>query len=176
MVKDGTFRRDLLYRLSIFPIYIPALRERPEDIPVLLNFFILQQSRRMGFSSPPALSPSEMSRLIAYPWPGNIREMQNAVTRAMLLWSGKKSAEFTIEAGEDLFKNMFPPLELKQPGASEAQTPSPASLRLEDVEKAHILRVLAMTKGRLAGRGGAAELLDVNPSTLRARMKKLRIR
>lgn len=176
MVKDGTFRRDLLYRLSIFPIYIPALRERPEDIPVLLNFFILQQSRRMGFSSPPSLSPSEMSRLIAYPWPGNIREMQNAVTRAMLLWSGKRSSEFTIEAGEDLFRNMFPPLETKQPGASEAFPPSSASLRLEDVEKAHIMRVLAMTKGRLAGRGGAAELLDVNPSTLRARMKKLRMR
>lgn len=67
MAGDGTFRREMLYRLSIFPVYIPAMRERPEDVPVLLNFFILQQSRRMGFSAPPELSPSESSRLMAYP-------------------------------------------------------------------------------------------------------------
>lgn len=175
MVRDGTFRRDLLYRLSIFPIYIPALRERPEDIPVLLNFFILQQSRRMGFSTPPLLSSVEMSRLIAYPWPGNIREMQNAVTRAMLLWNGKKESEFTIDAGEDLFRGMFPPLNFAPHREPEPFSSSPPSLRLEDVEREHILRVLAMTEGRIAGKGGAAELLDINPSTLRARMQKLNI-
>lgn len=175
MVRDGTFRRDLLYRLSIFPIYIPALRERPEDIPVLLNFFILQQSRRMGFSAPPELSPSELSRLIAYPWPGNIREMQNAVTRAMLLWNGKKESEFTIDAGEDLFRDMFPPLNVPPHRKPEQDSQPLSSLRLEDVEREHILRVLAMTEGRVAGKGGAAELLDMNPSTLRARMQKLNI-
>ncbi len=173
MVKDGSFRRDLLYRLSIFPIYIPALRERPEDIPVLLNFFMLQQSRRMGFPEPPELAPSELARLIAYPWPGNIREMQNAVTRAMMLWNGKKNSAFVIDAGEDLFRNMFPPLDLTPPRAPDP--PSSSSMRLEDVEREHITRVLAMTKGRVAGKGGAAEILDVNPSTLRARMQKLNI-
>lgn len=179
MVQRGEFRRDLLYRLSIFPVYIPALRERPEDIPVLLNFFILQQSRKQGFATPPALARSELRRLCAYPWPGNIREMQNAVIRAMLIWDGARESGFSIEVGTNLFAGMFPPLPASFPeetGMRAPQLPYPDSLRMEDMERKHILRVLDMAGQQIAGQGGAAEMLDVNPSTLRARMKKLGIR
>ena len=175
MVERREFRSDLLFRLSIFPIYIPALRERPEDIPVLLNFFILQQARKQGFVDPPKLSPSEMHRLCSYAWPGNIREMQNAVIRAMLIWDGAKENKFTIEVGRSLFAGMFS----TAPGMGE-KTGRPLlpvdSMRMEDMERAHIRRVLAMTGGRVTGRGGAAELLDMNPSTLRARMRKLGVK
>ena len=172
MVEKKEFRADLLYRLSIFPIYIPALRERREDIPVLLNFFILQQSRKQGFGMPPKLSPSEMRRLCEYPWPGNIREMQNAVVRAMLIWDGSKEHEFTIDVGRNLFAGMFSSASSKTL-PRDVETTSVDSLRMEDMEKAHIRRVLDMTEGRITGKGGAAELLDMNPSTLRARMRKL---
>lgn len=177
LVRRKRFRQDLLYRLSIFPIYIPALRERPEDIPVLLNFFILQQARRVGFVAAPKLAPSEMRRLCAYPWPGNIREMQNAVTRAMLIWNGTRESSFTIEVGRDLFAGMFsaPPVREEHVVLSAETGQACSSLRMEDVEKAHIRRVLRMAGGRITGRGGAAELLDMNPSTLRARMRKLGI-
>ncbi len=181
MAEKKRFRSDLLYRLSVFPIYIPALRERPEDIPVLLNFFILQQSRRRGYIAPPRLLPSEIRRLCVYPWPGNIREMQNAVIRAMLLWDGRKESSFSIEVGKKLFEGMFAKKNSVEGPAAEtscAKADQPAnsgSLRLEDAERAHIRRVLDMTDGRVTGKGGAAELMDINPSTLRARMKKLGI-
>lgn len=178
MVRQGGFRRDLLYRLSIFPIYIPALRERPEDIPVLLNFFILQQSRKQGFAEPPVLARSELRRLCAYSWPGNIREMQNAVIRAMLIWDGARESGFSIETGTNLFAGMFPPLPEQDVMAGElpAKEMRSGSLRMEDVEREHIRRVLDMAEGRIAGPGGAAGMLDMNPSTLRERMKKLDIR
>ncbi|MGN1038197.1 MAG: sigma-54 interaction domain-containing protein, partial [Mailhella sp.] len=173
MTEEKKFRRDLLYRLSVFPIYIPALRERPEDIPVLLNFFILQQSRKHGYVEPPKITPTEMRKLSSYSWPGNIREMLNAVTRAMLLWNGKRGT-FCIEVGRNLFEGMFamPPQEKCVPLSAES---TPELLRLEDVEKAHIIKVLKMTGGRVTGKGGAAELMDINSSTLRARMRKLGI-
>lgn len=173
MAEEKKFRRDLLYRLSVFPIYIPALRERPEDIPVLLNFFILQQSRKHGYAEPPKILPTEMRKLSSYPWPGNIREMLNAVTRAMLLWNGKKGT-FSIEVGKNLFEGMFasPDQEKKNYSSEEDKIDL---LRLEDVEKAHIIKVLKMTGGRVTGKGGAAELMDINSSTLRARMRKLGI-
>ena len=178
MAEKRRFRSDLLYRLSVFPIYIPALRERPEDIPVLLNFFVLQQAKRRGFVIPPRIQPSEMRRLSEYGWPGNIREMQNAVIRAMLIWNGAKESAFTIDVGRRLFAGMFSSQEQTAPqqAAQAIEKSSLAgSLRLEDAERAHIRRVLDMTGGRVTGRGGAAELMDINPSTLRARMKKLGI-
>ncbi|MCQ2445004.1 MAG: hypothetical protein MJ061_05925 [Mailhella sp.] len=162
---------------SIFPIYIPALSERPEDVPVLLDFLILQQSRRMGYITPPKLPPSEIRRLCAYPWPGNIREMLNAVTRAMLLWDGR-AGTFGIEVGRNLFEGMF----AGPSGGNAEDRPQAAGighgrpLRLEDAERDHVRAVLEMTGGRVTGRGGAAELLDVNPSTLRGRMRRLGIR
>jgi transcriptional regulator with GAF, ATPase, and Fis domain len=177
MAEKRRFRSDLLYRLSVFPIYIPALRERPEDIPVLLNFFVLQQAKRRGFVIPPRIQPSEMRRLCGYGWPGNIREMQNAVIRAMLLWNGAKESAFTIDVGRRLFAGMFTAAQAQAaPQQAEQADGIPSisgSLRLEDAEREHIRRVLDMTGGRVTGKGGAAELMDINPSTLRARMKKL---
>ena len=195
MAEKKTFRNDLLYRLGVFPIYIPALRERPADIPVLLDFFLLRLARKRGFITPPRLSPSELHRLCAYAWPGNIREMLNAVTRAILLWNGSKESAFHIEVGPNLFGRK-PSASAGAAGESESTPLVPGSgqdanaprenaralsdppggarsLRMEDVEKQHIASVLAMTKGRVTGRGGAAEVLGLNPSTLRGRMRKL---
>ncbi len=173
MVDKKVFREDLLYRLSVFPIYIPSLRERPEDIPVLLDFFILQQSRRRGFVVPPKLEPSELRRLCSYAWPGNIREMKNAVTRSMLIWNGSAGTPFSVEVGRSLLG--WKPASPTQEKKSRESSGNGESLRLEDVERRHIERVLAMTHGRVNGKGGAAELLDINPSTLRSRMAKLGI-
>ncbi|MBP3730396.1 MAG: sigma-54-dependent Fis family transcriptional regulator [Mailhella sp.] len=173
MVDHREFREDLLYRLGVFPIYIPALRERPADIPVLLDFFILQQARRRGFVVPPKLTPAELEKLCAYAWPGNIREMKNAVTRSMLIWNGSEGTPFSVEVGRSLFGGQSSAAPRSKPGAEIF--PAGESLRLEDVEKRHIERVLALANGRINGRGGAAEMLDINPSTLRSRMAKLGI-
>ncbi|MBO4317339.1 MAG: sigma-54-dependent Fis family transcriptional regulator [Mailhella sp.] len=203
MAEKKTFRSDLLYRLGVFPIYIPALRERPEDIPVLLDFFLLHLSKKRGFITPPRLSQSELHRLCSYPWPGNIREMQNAVTRAILLWNGSMETDFRIEVGINLFRKRYSvSAGTAEESKSVQNTPentvgaqnkdsetaggslsadvtgqqaemNSGSLRMEDVEKQHIARVLALTKGRVTGKGGAAEILDLNPSTLRGRMRKL---
>lgn len=162
MVRDGYFRQDLLYRLNLFPIHIPALRDRPEDIPLLLDFFLRRQCEKQGIGNMPEISADNLRKLCAYPWPGNIRELQNAVARAVILWSGRFMPSFEICAGEA-------PL----PGAAAAHETAHDDLSLESVMRAHIAGVLEMTGGRVTGRGGAAELLKLNPSTLRAKMRKL---
>ena len=162
MVRDGYFRQDLLYRLNLFPIHIPALRDRPEDIPLLLDFFLRRQCEKQGIGNMPEISADNLRKLCAYPWPGNIRELQNAVARAVILWSGRFMPSFEICAGEA-------PL----PGAAAAHETAHDDVSLESVMRAHIAGVLEMTGGRVTGRGGAAELLKLNPSTLRAKMRKL---
>ena len=162
MVRDGYFRQDLLYRLNLFPIHIPALRDRPEDIPLLLDFFLRRQCEKQGIGNMPEISADNLRKLCAYPWPGNIRELQNAVARAVILWSGRFMPSFEFCAGEA-------PL----PGAAGAHETAHDDLSLESVMRAHIAGVLEMTGGRVTGRGGAAELLKLNPSTLRAKMRKL---
>lgn len=164
MAEAGTFRQDLLYRLNIFPIYIPALRERPEDIPLLLDFFIRRECLRQGIEDPPRLAPSDLKALCSYPWPGNIRELQHAVDRALILWDGGPARAFRLQPGDDQAL-------LRRPSAAGA--PGSGSLALDDVIRQHIRKVMAMTGGRITGKGGAADLLAVNPGTLRARMKKL---
>ncbi len=162
MVRDGYFRQDLLYRLNLFPIHIPALRDRPEDIPLLLDFFLRRQCEKQGIGNMPEISADNLRKLCAYPWPGNIRELQNAVARAVILWSGRFMPSFEICAGE-----------VPLPGAAAAHETAHDDLSLESVMRAHIAGVLEMTGGRVTGRGGAAELLKLNPSTLRAKMRKL---
>lgn len=159
-VRTGKFREDLFYRLNVFPINLPPLRERKEDIPLLAHYFANKYMRKMK-KNIEGLSPLTVHRLREYAWPGNIRELENVIERAVILCTSNM-----LEIGGELL------------GASA--TPSTATSStfagsLEDVERAHIVATLARTKGVVNGNDGAAGILKINPSTLRSRMRKLGI-
>jgi formate hydrogenlyase transcriptional activator len=161
-VAEGRFRSDLFYRLNVFPIRIPPLRERPGDIPVLVDHFLAQFQRKMG-KSLKGVTPEALDQLQRYAWPGNIRELQNVLERACVLAAGP-----VVALGETLRSSM------PAPAAAGPSAPAPL-LTLEESERAHIRRALAAAGGRVHGALGAAELLGINPSTLRSRMQKLGI-
>jgi len=162
-VAEGRFRSDLFYRLNVFPIRIPPLRERPGDIPVLVDYFLAQFQRKMG-KSLKRVDEKSMEQLQRYPWPGNIRELQNVLERGCVLATGP-----IVSIGETL---RAPPGMTPANGSATVASPL---LKLEDSERAHIRRALAAAGGRVHGPSGAAELLGINPSTLRSRMQKLGI-
>lgn len=153
-VEKGRFRQDLYYRLNVFPIVLPPLREHPEEIPQLVWEFVAEFGEKMG-KRIRRVDSRDMERLKAYPWPGNVRELRNIIERAMIV------------SRSDI-------LELQSLSADSLQ--STATLTLEDVERRHIRHVLELAGGKVKGPGGAAERLDINPSTLNSRMQKLGIR
>jgi PAS domain S-box-containing protein len=155
-VRRGRFREDLWYRLSIFPITVPPLRERMEDIALLVDFFVNKISKRLG-KSIESIPVSVMNTLRDYPWPGNIRELENVLERAVINSSGPKL--HLVD-------------ELKKPSKDLTTTQK----TLEEVERDHIVRILEQTHWKVSGQNGAAEILGLNRSTLRARMRKLGIR
>jgi PAS domain S-box-containing protein len=155
-VRRGRFREDLWYRLSVFPITVPPLRERVEDIALLVDFFVDKISRRLG-KSIHSIPTSVMGALQDYQWPGNVRELENVLERAVINSSGPK-----LRLVDELKK---PPADL----ATTQQT-------LEDVERDHIVRVLEQVNWKVSGPNGAAQILGLNRSTLRARIRKLGIR
>ncbi len=161
MVKEGTFRADLYYRLNVFPIRMPALSERPTDIPLLARFFLDKFARKMG-KSVRDLSPKACERLLRYPWPGNIRELQNVIERATILARGP-----LLEIDDAL--------ELRLEDQETKNVPD-SLISFEDMERSYILKVLERTCWVIEGEQGAAAILDLNPSTLRSRMQKLNIR
>ena len=154
-VHKGRFREDLWYRLSIFPITVPPLRERMEDISLLVDFFVDKISKRLG-KSIESIPVSIMNSLQEYHWPGNIRELENVLERAVINSSGPKL--HLVD-------------ELKKPHKDLTTTQK----TLEAVERDHILRVLEQTNWKVSGKDGAAEILGLNRSTLRARIRKLDI-
>ncbi|GJL57080.1 MAG: hypothetical protein NPIRA02_42120 [Nitrospirales bacterium] len=154
-VEQGRFRADLFYRLHVFPITIPPLRSRPEDIPGLAQHFLGHYRTKLRRPCE-AISSESMERLIRYPWPGNVRELENLIERAMIL-----SHESTLDIDERLL--------MSTPTASSEK---PAS-GLMDFERQHILQTLASTHWRIEGSGGAAEQLGLAPSSLRSRIKRL---
>jgi PAS domain S-box-containing protein len=156
-VERGVFRSDLWYRLNVFPIVVPPLRERREDIPALVAHFAKRFSVSMG-KAIESVAPASMDALENYSWPGNVRELANVIERAVISSQGS-----TLRLAE--------PLE-------QSQTVEPAvDLKpLEEMERDHIVRALIKTSGRIEGPAGAAKLLGLNPSTLRGRMAKLGIR
>ena len=158
MILEKLFRSDLYYRLNVFPIHVPALRERPEDIPLLVQHFVEQAARRMHKTIDTV--PSEtMDALIDYRWPGNIRELENVIERAVILSPG-------------------PVLRLSLRDLNSRIAPGQNTDRhqtLEEVERTHILRTLKETRWILSGPSGAASRLGLNRSTLYFRMKKLGI-
>ncbi|MEJ2286090.1 MAG: sigma 54-interacting transcriptional regulator, partial [Desulfobacterales bacterium] len=153
-VAEGKFRKDLYYRLNVFPISVPPLRERPEDIPLLVWAFVRQYEKKMGKRIDHIPRPS-MENLQHYPWPGNARELRNVVEHAMIVSSGKT-------------------LEVHAPRLASSDIP--ASLSLADAERRHIVDALQKSNWRLAGRGGAAESLGLKRTTLQSKMKKLGIK
>jgi formate hydrogenlyase transcriptional activator len=152
-VRDGRFRQDLYYRLNVFPITVPPLRERREDIPALVSALVGEFAAALG-KNVESISRESMDALQRYHWPGNVRELRNVIERAMIVAKGPK---LWIE----------PPVK-----AVASLTPL---LTMEEVEREHIRRVLEMTGWRVRGRNGAAEMLGIKPTTLESRMAKLGI-
>ena len=151
LVAAGTFREDLYYRLNVFPISVPPLRERAEDIPLLVWRFVDEFSKSFGRRLE-GISRENMTALERYPWPGNIRELRNIVERAMITSQGSR---------------------LKIAVPASATAPAPRSSKLTDVEREHIRSILESTRWRIRGSGGAADRLGLRPTTLETRMAKL---
>lgn len=152
-VRRGRFRDDLWYRLNIFPITMPPLRDRLDDIPLLVDFYLKKISKRIG-KSIEIIPKRVMNALENYHWPGNVRELENVLERAVINSSGPKL-------------RLVDELKTQQKDLSTAQK------TLEAVERDHILRVLEQTQWKVSGKNGAAEILGLDRSTLRARMRKL---
>ena len=165
-VSEGRFRPDLFYRLNVFPIRVPPLRERPSDIPLLVQHFLAQFQRKLA-KPLRRMSADSLARLQAYPWPGNIRELQNVIERACVLADGP-----VVEIDGALLSVDRSSTAREDAGAGLADGPI---VHLSENEASHIRRALAVTKGKVHGPGGAADLLGINPNTLRSRMRKLGI-
>jgi formate hydrogenlyase transcriptional activator len=172
-VAERAFRSDLYYRLNVFPIQIPALRDRAEDIPLLVRYFVQKLSRRLN-KAVEYIPADTMDALASYSWPGNIRELENLIERAVLLSPGK---ELRVPLSEIKSSSFV----ATEPSSSFASLTSSTSLAssistLEDAERQHILRALKHTQWRVAGPKGAAVLLGMKRTTLQARIRKLGIR
>jgi formate hydrogenlyase transcriptional activator len=154
-VGDKAFREDLYYRLSVFPILVPPLRERPEDIPLLAQYLLDKFATRVARRFD-GIDTATLRRLVAYPWPGNVRELQNVLERAVILSAGP-----ALEVEPDVL------------GHTDDAPAGRASAALEDVERDHVLAVLHETKWVIEGPRGAAVILGLHPNTLRSRLKRL---
>lgn len=157
MVKAGEFRSDLYYRLRVFPITVPPLRERSTDIPLLVKYFVNKHAKRMG-KRIAIIPPETMTALCAWQWPGNVRELENFIERAVILTAGS-----TLRA---------PLAELE---ILEEEAPATSNPNFHTAEREHILRVLRETKGMIGGSGGAAEKLGLKRTTLNSKLRKLGI-
>jgi formate hydrogenlyase transcriptional activator len=179
-VAERTFRSDLYYRLNVFPIQIPALRERREDVPLLVRYFVQKFSRRLNKIV--EYVPAEaMNALVNYAWPGNVRELENFIERAVLLSPGKELrvpvSELLAEPGSSASTTRYSGRAIETTSSEAGSDPAALSISsLEQAERAHILRALQQTEWRIGGPKGAAALLDMKRTTLQARMRKLNIR
>ena len=165
-VEHKRFREDLFYRLNVFPVRIPPLRERREDIPLLLKHIVNKFSVKHG-KTIETITPESQHQFMNYSWPGNIRELENVIERAVIVSKGH-----ILEVGNWLAKQSAV-FETHASSSSEINTHS--ILSLEESERLQILHALGMTKWRVSGKKGAAHLLGINRSTLRSRMEKLGI-
>ena len=167
-MDEGRFRADLYYRLNVFPIHTPALRERREDIPALVRHFVLKHAARFG-KTIETIPAGTLAALTSYEWPGNIRELGNVIERSVIV-----SRAGLLELGDWIVPQVSP---ASAPTAARTSGPSvPGAARtLEEVERVRILEVLEQTKWRVSGPKGAALLLGLKPTTLESRMKRLGI-
>src|SRR5262245_35157046 len=160
MVKAKSFREDLFFRLNVFPIVLPPLRERRGDIPRLVQHLAEKAARRLG-QQLEAVSPAFLERAVQHDWPGNVRELENVIERALIMSGG------ALLDGSDVFSSTREAARPDQPAAGQT---------LEAMERAYIVRVLEGVGWQVEGERGAAQILGLNPSTLRGRMRKLDIR
>ena len=158
-VKEGDFRADLYYRLNVFPITLPPLRDRKEDIEFLTHHFMKIFSNKLG-KNLNKIKPETIKLLIEYSWPGNIRELENIIERASILSTGN-----VLDINQNLLDSSI-----------NIDTLDTTSQKLEDIEREHIIRVLNSVSWQISGDSGAAKVLDMNPNTLRTRMAKLGIK
>ncbi|MBN1545050.1 MAG: sigma 54-interacting transcriptional regulator, partial [Syntrophaceae bacterium] len=154
-VRKGRFRQDLYFRLNVFPITVPSLRQRKDDIPLMVQAFIERYSRKMG-KQITSIQKETMKALQDYPWPGNVRELESIIERAVILCQGQ-----VLQLADKL---EIPSISL----STDVRT-------LEELERNQILKILSETQWRIEGKNGAAAILGLHPSTLRARMHKLGI-
>jgi len=154
LVEDGRFRADLFYRLNVFPLRLPPLRERSEDIPLLAGYFVEKHGSRVG-KKLRTIGKETLGRLAAYAWPGNIRELENVIERAVIL-----ARDETLRIDDELLP------------ATRTKVPS-EDLSLEAMERRHVTAVLDSADWKIEGPDGAATKLDMRPSTLRSLMKRL---
>ncbi len=167
MVQEGGFREDLWYRIAVFPIILPPLHERLADIELLARHFIRRAAQQLGVQEPP-LRPAQVQRLMEYRWPGNVRELGSVLERAVILGYGRE-LDLDTALGVQLVKPSKPT------GSEQATEANPAATSVEPLHKvvaAHLARALVATRGRIDGPQGAARLLGLNPSTLRAKLLK----
>jgi len=182
-VAEGKFRRDLYYRLNVFPIAVPPLRERTADVPLLVRFFLQKFAKKFG-KTVKMVPDSTMQRLANYTWPGNIRELQNVIERAILLSPGD-----ILQLASDFCPAPAAPGPAPRAVSANPIAPPPAGVPsptiptplvpvgpIEEVERRHIEAVLSQTNWMIEGERGAAKILNLNPSTLRSRMQKLGIK
>jgi transcriptional regulator with GAF, ATPase, and Fis domain len=158
-MREGRFRSDLYYRLSTFPIEIPPLRDRREDIPLLTSFFVSHRSKALG-KDIASIPKATVNALMAYDWPGNVRELQNVCEHAIIVSPGNKFVLPARFAGTE---------------SPRRHARGSTAKDLKSIEREHILEVLAESGWKIKGEGNAANRLGLKPSTLRSRMKKLGI-
>ncbi|HIJ86629.1 MAG TPA: sigma 54-interacting transcriptional regulator [Desulfuromonadales bacterium] len=164
MISENRFRADLWFRLNVFPLFIPPLRQRPEDIPGLTQYFLTRKSRELGLGKVPAIAPGALNRLAEYDWPGNVRELENLIERELIRNQG----------GSILFDTLVP-TKSSSSAPVEKSMNNGDTTNLDEVIANHISMILQMTGGKVHGPHGAAVLLGIKSSTLRARMDKLGI-
>ena len=165
-IKEGRFRKDLFYRLNVFPVTLPPLRKRKEDIPLLANYFINKISRKLGKQINHI--PEEILKVFMdYSWPGNVRELINVIERGIIVSDNNK-----FKLDEEFISQTVDLIQENEP----QKIPVQQSKDLEEIQKDFILQTLQKTGWRIEGQGGAAQILRINPSTLRSRMRKLKIR
>ena len=175
-VREGRFRADLYYRLNVIPLRVPALRERREDIPQLAAYFLERMAQKAG-KAVTGIKRETMQLMLAYDWPGNVRELQNLIERGVVLASGEllNLDEQTFGPAQSTSRTADPKLTATgTPTDIDSHLTTPPC-SLEEIERLHILAVLRKTNWTIGGSNGAAEILKINPSTLRSRMKKLGI-
>jgi transcriptional regulator with GAF, ATPase, and Fis domain len=164
-VRAGRFRQDLWYRLNVFPITLPPLRQRADDIPVLVKHFVETHCRKLG-RSPLEVSKASMKVLQSHTWLGNVRELENVIERAVIVSRGR-----CLDIDDDDLSATELGSQLGSPASA-----APARTTLKELERAHIVATLELVSWRVDGAGGAADVLGINASTLRSRMRKLGIR